>query len=502
MILIGSKIFDGEKNEYEVIKSLGEGGFGQVLEVKKVSDGTKYALKIAKADGMTQEEFKALVNEGKLATKVKHENVVDVIYFHDGSEHTGLPPYLLMEIANGGSLKEFLVNRNNELLSAEEIISFSKQIIEGISAINKSLVHRDFHPGNILIHDGIIKITDFGLSKVVDAATRTKTFKGIQHIMYKAPESWKMEKNDFKLDMYSLGIVLYELCTLRYPYELPGSKDRFLEYQEAHLFGTFRKPSLINRDLSGHLEEVILKLLKKKPSDRFTSWEKCKELLDKEATKDSLVNVSNLVSKSRATDLKNEQKKIESEKYAREEEEKNNHLKFMIEQLKSDVFPIVEAFNNETTTSQLLIEERDHLNGFTLRSDKNHCGVEFIVNRATPVRSQRMGHFDRVIETEDVVSMDGREVILWGVIKNTNKRGVNIILTRDNEEDMYGTWQILSHEWHAIFTQQDNRPSPFPLERWDELSRQIKLIRAMGKINTTAKIYNQENWMFLLEEVL
>ena len=95
------------------------------------------------------------------------------------------------------------------------------QLVDGIEAINAKMLHRDLKPDNILIGADGLKIGDFGLSKIVGAATRSRTFKGGQHILYMAPEGWKQETNQIQIDMYSMGIIFFEIASLAFPYDYP-----------------------------------------------------------------------------------------------------------------------------------------------------------------------------------------------------------------------------------------------------------------------------------------
>ena len=106
-------------------------------------------------------------------------------------------------------------------------------LIDGMEAVNAKMLHRDLKPDNILMDGDIPKIADFGLSKLVGAATRSMTFKGGQHMLYMAPEGWKLDKNEIQIDMYALGIVLYEIAALKFPYKVPADPNQL---RDMHLF--------------------------------------------------------------------------------------------------------------------------------------------------------------------------------------------------------------------------------------------------------------------------
>lgn len=504
MILLGSKVYGPNSEEYIVEKSLGSGGFGQVFLVK---NGTKsYALKIANADGMTTDEYAALLNEGKLAVTLNHENVMKVHYFHDGKEHAGLPPYLLMDLADGGSLREFIDSRKSTktFLSAAELKDFFTQVCNGMKAVNATLIHRDFHPGNILFQDKCLKITDFGLSKISDAKTRTNTFKGIQHIYYKAPESWKMQKNTIQMDMYSVGIAFYELATLEYPYSFPGKKDRFLEVQDAHFFNSAKALKSINKDITDAMAEMISRLLKKKPDDRFRNWDDVLAVLNSDSVAtSSSVSVGSLVAKARTTDQVIESKKIEAEKARSEQEEKVNQLQFAVSTIKDELNKLVVAFNSQTQTSQLAVA--DNMGGFNFRITssvtRKAINCQFAVaEQLYHAEPDMFGRGSRRVAAK--IALNGRDVMFWGSLYIDRGPGINLALTRDSDDDLYGSWKVLIHRWHALNRQRDGRPEPFPLTNWEEFARQVQVIRAMGLIETQLKPFSLDEVKFLFEGIL
>ena len=117
-----------------------------------------------------------------------------------------------------------------------------------MKCISEHLVHRDIKPENILNFHGVLKITDFGLSKISGESTKTMTFKGYGTSPYVAPEAWNNDRNTIQMDIYSMGIVFYELATLSYPYEKPTVNDP-IAFRSMHLFKPAINPSSINKNL-------------------------------------------------------------------------------------------------------------------------------------------------------------------------------------------------------------------------------------------------------------
>ncbi|MCD4677851.1 MAG: serine/threonine-protein kinase [Desulfobacula sp.] len=206
IIEAGTTIFSEGGQELSIEKYLGSGGFGEVYKATDKEGGESYAVKTVR-NPFDKNMLKSFRNEGKLAVTIEHKNVINYHYFHDGTEFTELPPYIVMEYANQGNLFD-IINKckaDNVMLSNDELLSLFAQLVRGMAAINGKLIHRDIKPDNILINDEVIKITDFGLSKVIVESTRASTFKGYGCIPYMAPEGWRFDKNTIQMDIYSMG---------------------------------------------------------------------------------------------------------------------------------------------------------------------------------------------------------------------------------------------------------------------------------------------------------
>jgi serine/threonine protein kinase len=264
-----------QSHRYTVEEFIGHGGFGLVYKIRNTSDGSVFALKTIITASLDSTQLQSLVNEGNLATKVTHPNVIRYLFFHDGEQYPNLPPYIIMEYAEAGDLERLINQRrkDNDLFSREELKEMLLQLAQGIQAINQTLIHRDIRPSNVLLAGGRLKISDFGLSKVVGQATRSRTFKGIQHIAYMAPEAWRMDKNTAQMDMYSMGIVFYELATLKYPYNVGQNLDPVEAWRQAHLFQVPEPPDAVNSDIPPHLAQTIMRMIKKRPEERHDSWD-------------------------------------------------------------------------------------------------------------------------------------------------------------------------------------------------------------------------------------
>ena len=269
-----SIVYDNENKEYLVEERIGGGGFSSVFRIKNIENGGYYALKTFKSDFADKTELESFKNEISKAMQVESNNTVKYLFFNDGEIYSELPPYIIMEYYNGGTLEEYIENiKNTERnITNEDLKKIFFQLISGMRDINNNVIHRDIKLKNILLQDGIIKIGDFGISKSIAETTRIMTFKGYGTKEYTAPEGWRGEKNTIKMDIYSMGIVFYQIATLlNYPYDIQKGTDD--EYRNAHLYGGVINPKKYNKALEFSIETTILKMLEKEPNKRFSNWE-------------------------------------------------------------------------------------------------------------------------------------------------------------------------------------------------------------------------------------
>ena len=255
----------GRLGHYEVLAVVGRGGMGVVLrafdeKLHRVVAIKAMAPQLA-TNGMARKRF---VREAQAAAAITHENVIDIHAVDDD----GPVPYLVMRYVDGLSLEERI--KRSGALELKEVLRIGLQTAEGLAAAHKQgLVHRDVKPGNILLENGVqrVKLTDFGLARAVDDASLTQSGCITGTPMFMAPEQARGEPVDFRSDLFSLGSVLYTLCTGHAPFRAANSMAVLKRVCEE----TPRPVHEVNPDMPVWMTAIVAKLHAKDPAKRYQS---------------------------------------------------------------------------------------------------------------------------------------------------------------------------------------------------------------------------------------
>jgi serine/threonine protein kinase len=253
----------GRLGHYEVVEIIGQGGNGIVLRALDPTLNRFVAIKVLAPQLATSAAArKRFEREAKAAAAVRNEHVIGI---HEVDEVNGLP-YLVMEYINGVSLQERIDRRGP--LKLEEILRIGMQAATGLAAAHaQGLIHRDIKPANILLENGVerVKITDFGLARAVDDASLTQSGVVAGTPQYMAPEQARGEPLDHRADLFSLGSVLYFMCTGRPPFRATETMAVLKRVCE----DTPRPIREINPDIPDWLCALIAKMQAKNVADRF-----------------------------------------------------------------------------------------------------------------------------------------------------------------------------------------------------------------------------------------
>lgn len=249
---------------YEIVKSIGEGGMANVyLANDKILD-RKVAIKVLRGDLANDEKFiRRFQREAQSVANLSHPNIVEV---YDVEEEEG-QHYIVMEYIEGKTLKQLLQKRGSLTLS--EVIDIMLQLTDGLAhAHDAYIIHRDIKPQNIMIQDdGLVKITDFGIAMALNATQLTQTNSVMGSVHYLPPEQANGKSSTIKSDIYSLGILMYELITGSVPFK----GDNAVEIALKHLKEKIPSIRRQNPTIPQSVENIVLKATAKNPKNRYDS---------------------------------------------------------------------------------------------------------------------------------------------------------------------------------------------------------------------------------------
>jgi len=424
---IGISFLGPNGETFKTTDFLGRGAFGEVYRAVGNVSGTVVAVKLLPVGILESDDSRAaLINEIRAAQQVKHPNVVQVLHVSDGSS-SQIGPYVVMEYVSGGTLAQLLRAQGQSGAERPLTRSFEMMIdiAQGARAINEKVIHRDIRADNVLIEGGRLKIGDFGISKFVDESTRLHTFKGGQHIAYMAPEGWQNQTNTFKLDVYSVGLLFYQILTLRHPLsDKVQDPSNFLDWEKAHLYQPCPDVRMWRKEVPLAIAQLLSRMVAKRPDDR-PSWDEVLRVLSQPqpASTTNHPSVTTAVEAAVARHLQEEQERLKAMEEQNQRERQINLYRYSCEALLEQLIPIINQFNQRFQHGQITLQ-------------KHHGWTTFSVPRG---RAINITFFE---PRESGIHVRGGDVIGGGWIGISNGRSANLVLLKQGLDDLYGHWVV------------------------------------------------------------
>ncbi len=250
-------------NRYEILEVLGTGGMAVVYKARCHRLNRLVAIKILKDDNLDDEDFRRRFHaESQAVAMLSHPNIVSV---YDVSTSL-MADYIVMELIEGITLKQYMEKKG--VLNWKETLHFAIQIAKALEhAHSKGIVHRDIKPHNVMVlKNGSVKVMDFGIARLISRGN-TLTKEALGSVHYISPEQAKGGRVDDRSDIYSLGVVMYEMMAGRPPYD--GESPVAVAIK--HINGGAALPSVLNPNIPGGLEQIIMKAMAHNISDRYPS---------------------------------------------------------------------------------------------------------------------------------------------------------------------------------------------------------------------------------------
>ncbi|MHB9898260.1 serine/threonine protein kinase [Clostridium botulinum] len=288
--MIGTKL----GNRYELLEKVGEGGMAKVYKAKCHYLNRFVAIKILKEQFCSDKEFvEKFKREATSVASLSDNNIVNI--YDVGSEND--IHYIVMEYVDGKTLKELIVEKGK--IDPKETVRISKQIASAlVCAHRNNIIHRDIKPHNILVtKEGIVKVTDFGIAKASNSATITNSSKVMGSAHYFSPEQAKGSFVDSRTDIYSLGIVMYEMLVGKVPFD--GESP--VSVAVKHIQNEVVAPKEIDDKIPESLNSLVLKCLEKNPVKRYQTIKNLEEDLARIENNENILNGSSNISENDVT---------------------------------------------------------------------------------------------------------------------------------------------------------------------------------------------------------
>jgi serine/threonine protein kinase len=449
-------------NKYKVIDFIDSGGFGEVYLVSDESRGIKVALKVMPVEA----GFDVLEREAKAVMQLNHPNVVKILDFNRIDDLS----YIVMEYLPEGNLHKVLLKRADHI-GEPEFVGYALQMLHGLQEINKRIIHRDLKPQNIL-YDGInLKITDFGLSKYIEDATRSNSFKGAGTYAYMAPETWEQQRATPATDIYSLGIIFYEMLVLRLPFQASTP----IEYRKEHLFTSIPHVKDRRPELSIKLDEIVGKMMAKDASARYKTAD---EVMIKLSELDNIEvpNAACLAIVERATAKLTELEAKELERKKKQEliDEETRKIDLKMKELLSGFDKIIGGVNENLERAKISISKP---NNYGLDLWHNWREYSFL-GKTVEVR-----FFTNYLEDKE---LNQNGVFAAGYMRiraaSEYQHGFNLLLMR-GVDDLYGKWHIGEVRQSAL-VRRTHRYEPYALNDFTDFKDNF-LIHFRGAMHST-----------------
>jgi serine/threonine protein kinase len=432
-----------------------KGGMGELYKGFEKDSKKEVILKLIPIDSPDEESL--LGRELDASVHLLHDNIVKTLSIGKLNINNFCFLYVIQEYYSSGNLR-LIISKNIPL---SECYRMMFDILEGMTEVHKYIIHRDLKPENILLdRDKRLYITDFGLAKYINERTRTRSFKGAGTIPYMSPECWTGEQNTISMDIYSLGIIFFEILTGEWPYKAATET----EWKECHLFSTFPDISNYRNDVTIKLKQIIQKMTYKKASERYKTVNEIISALNESISLDaeSASDAERLAAIGNFAMQKKAAAELQHSKDLEQISTWKKLLGFHVEDIFNKFIEKVNAINERFETSKIIIEKKLSkeiisenflkltFNGKSIRIKfSEYNSVEkYEKNMKEQSINFQQQHYGMIMQSPDDSFLKKNNVILVGLAETNFKvskfeLGYNLLLEKDKNLD-YGEWFIMS----------------------------------------------------------
>lgn len=494
MLLRIDSVLAGEHsgNQYEVKRFIGNGMNGEVYEVLDHSDTSIKAVKVS-ADALMLER------EAEGAKKIIHPNVARYFEYRGSVIDGSTIYYIIMEYLPDGNLRRRINEQREkgELFGLELLLGWMSQLASGLSAINEVLIHRDLKPENILFLKDTLKISDFGLSKPVEEATRLITYKGEGTYPYMAPETWELSHQSLQTDIYSLGIMFYELVTLQRPFEA----QNWLAWSQQHRFAVPQHPIEKNPQIGYVIDGMIRRMMEKEPSRRYHSAKEVLQVIEQysvstTAKRPTRIPDSLVTAARQKYDIESEKAQAQSLEQERKQEI-SQKFTYGFQELVGALDEIVNEFNQKLQVRPI---HRSAPPQHRERIEFQYFERRLVINSLPLIDTiaELQVEYKNLLEDQGVIGAAFLRLAYGGQVR----QGINFILLLEQGK-MYGSWNTCEIRDRAGIIHQ-HRYQPFAVDNAEPLIHDLIMHwRGVMDVHTVSiKEFSSDDFMPFLQELV
>lgn len=512
---VGSILLGAGGDRIEISSLLGWGGYGFVYRAKNVQTGDDIVVKLLRPDviAANPDAVEQFAREATAAQRIDHPNVARIRAYVGGDVSGVGIPYLVMDYIGGGDLEDALSSWHGSPIDWAILLDWMAQLANGLEAIHRHVLHRDLKPKNVLIDGSTLKITDFGMAKYIEEATRTITAKGLGTSHYKAPETWRYDRATISTDIYSLGIMFYQMATLCLPY---SGRDA-AELRQAHLTARIPRVSEVRPDIDERLDGMIVKMMAKDARDRYQSAVDVAGMIVQVAAvplSPLPPGVATIVREARNTFDRQQEARAVQESHMEEHMETVQLINFQMGEFADLLDRLVEDLNARLPEHPVDIR-KDTDDRFVGRRDARvfaygyrTLSLSFFDLPTTVVYVDQspvvaVGTLALGKWKNEVTSTAGFTVGLARPIDEPYIKGLHILLARSPDET-YGRWQTCEIKENALYATNQRRLAreqvTFPT--LDLVLGQVREISVLSAHDTTVRDFKDDDFYQLLRLVV
>jgi serine/threonine protein kinase len=452
-------------DQYEIRRFIGNGMNGEVYKVLDHGDSSIKAVKVSSDALMLEREAEA-------AKRITHPNVTRYFEYREAVVDDSKIHCIVMEFVPDGDMRKRI---NKQLESGQSfaldlLLDWMSQLASGLCAINGSLIHRDLKPENILFLGDTAKVSDFGLSKYVEEATRTKTYKGEGTYPYMAPETWELAHQGIETDIYSLGIIFYELVTLQRPFEA----QNWLDWSQKHKFALPPKPLEKNPEIGYAIDGMIRKMMEKEPSKRYSSAEEILRVIHQQ-TADTAGGIPNIIPDSLvAAAIQKHDAESKKALNMKLEQDKKQELSQKFDYGFGEILEVLDNVVDELN-EKIQVEPIERKSSPKTATYPTAFYYDYFDRRLVIEALPLIEEVSRLLPVEDKNKIEEKGVIgaacLYLVRQKEIMGGINFILTLEQGK-IYGNWKTCEIRDHALVGSQ-HPYQPFAVVHAKDLLRDL-----------------------------